>query len=330
MTKQLLMTAILAFGMGFAQAQNPPNPGQGGAPDNTSGTSKARQEAPLQQGASTQSAAGTAVDQAGPAQTFKGCLTGSSGSWSLAADNGQALKLSGPEDQLSTHGNQQVSIQGTQASDGTVNVTSIDKISDSCSATGQAATGTSNAEQNTATSGQAPATSSTTAQPPASSSTGAMNSQSTTTSNTQSTTSTTTGQTPAASEAAPSQSTTGAQTGAASTTTPSTGTPPVSEQTPSSTVGGNTSDQGAAQQPPASTTGQGATATGQSAIDSGQSGNVPHISDMDQNQSGTAGNQAAGQNAGQQKLPQTASPLPLLGLMGLGSLLTGLVARRRK
>lgn len=38
---------------------------------------------------------------------------------------------------------------------------------------------------------------------------------------------------------------------------------------------------------------------------------------------------AAGQTA-QTKLPQTASPLPLLGLLGFGSLVTGLVARRKK
>jgi hypothetical protein len=31
-----------------------------------------------------------------------------------------------------------------------------------------------------------------------------------------------------------------------------------------------------------------------------------------------------------QKLPQTASPLPLLGLLGLGSLVSGLIARRKK
>jgi hypothetical protein len=30
-----------------------------------------------------------------------------------------------------------------------------------------------------------------------------------------------------------------------------------------------------------------------------------------------------------EELPQTASPLPLLGLLGLGSLVTGLVARKK-
>jgi hypothetical protein len=41
-----------------------------------------------------------------------------------------------------------------------------------------------------------------------------------------------------------------------------------------------------------------------------------------------AGNTASEQD--HQKLPQTASPLPLLGLLGLGSLVSGLVARRKK
>jgi len=60
-----------------------------------------------------------------------------------------------------------------------------------------------------------------------------------------------------------------------------------------------------------------------SATTSDQNGNqVRHISDMDQNQNASA------QNNG--KLPQTASPLPLLGLLGLGSLGAGLFARRKK
>lgn len=319
MKKQLLMTSILAVGMGFAQAQTSA-PMQSGAPDASSRGSGAQTPAGNTAGtAGVASPTGT-TDQAAAPQTFKGCLTGSTGSWSLAADNGQTLKLSGTDNQLSTYNNQQVNIQGTEATDGTLKVVSIDKISDSCNATGQAATSTGNTEQNTA-SGQSPATTSPSSQPPSSSSssTGAMSNQSTTTSNTESTSTTSTGQTGAA---APSQSTTGA-----TNTSPSTGTPPVSEQTPANTVGGSTADQGAAQNQPSgatgqSTTGQSATTGSQSAT-TGQTGNVPHISDMDQNQ-------GAGQNAGQQKLPQTASPLPLLGLMGLGSIVAGLAGRRKK
>jgi hypothetical protein len=50
-------------------------------------------------------------------------------------------------------------------------------------------------------------------------------------------------------------------------------------------------------------------------------------------QSTTPAAPAAGDTASAQdhaKLPQTASPLPLLGLLGLGSLVSGLVARRKK
>ncbi|HSE49275.1 MAG TPA: LPXTG cell wall anchor domain-containing protein [Terriglobales bacterium] len=42
---------------------------------------------------------------------------------------------------------------------------------------------------------------------------------------------------------------------------------------------------------------------------------------------------AADQNANQgtgETLPQTASPLPLIGLLGVGSLVAGVVARKRK
>jgi hypothetical protein len=298
MKKQLLMTSILAFGMGLVQAQTPA-PMQGGAQDPKSSGAQAPGSMAPASGAAAGSAPTGTTDQAAAPESFKGCLTGSSGNWNLAADNGQTLKISGTDNQLSTYNNQQVNIHGTQATDGTVKVTSIDKVSDSCNATGQAASSSTE-------------------------SSGPMSNQSTT-SNTQSTT--TTSANP--STGATSPSTTGAQstTGAAAAS-PSTTTPPVSEQTPASTVGGNTSDQGAAQQPPASTTGQNATAAGSQ---SATQGSVPHTSDMDQNQAGNAnaGNQAAGQSAGQ-KLPQTASPLPLLGLLGFGSLVTGFMGRRKK
>ena len=45
----------------------------------------------------------------------------------------------------------------------------------------------------------------------------------------------------------------------------------------------------------------------------------------------TAPDQNADQNAKQTgKLPQTASPLPLLGLLGMGSLAVGAITRRKK
>ncbi len=60
---------------------------------------------------------------------------------------------------------------------------------------------------------------------------------------------------------------------------------------------------------------------------SGQSGQTGATAD--QTQTGTASGQT-GANAKGGRLPATASPLPLLGLLGIGSLGAGLVARKRK
>jgi len=48
-------------------------------------------------------------------------------------------------------------------------------------------------------------------------------------------------------------------------------------------------------------------------------------SDVASQNQATEGDQSAGAN-----LPQTASPLPLLGLLGLGSIGAGLLSRRKK
>jgi LPXTG-motif cell wall-anchored protein len=55
--------------------------------------------------------------------------------------------------------------------------------------------------------------------------------------------------------------------------------------------------------------------------------NIP----ADQNNASTAApaDQNVDRSANSEQLPQTASPLPLLGLLGLGSLLAGLVARKK-
>ncbi|HZD96426.1 MAG TPA: LPXTG cell wall anchor domain-containing protein, partial [Candidatus Sulfotelmatobacter sp.] len=56
-----------------------------------------------------------------------------------------------------------------------------------------------------------------------------------------------------------------------------------------------------------------------------QNATAPDKAPADQNAAPADKNANAGQN-----LPQTASPLPLLGLLGLGSLVTGLISRRKK
>jgi hypothetical protein len=306
MKKQLLIGLVLAFGLGIAhaQTQSSPVPMQGGTGDR--GTPQS-QRSPA--GAAMSTPGLPTTDENAP-QAFKGCLNGSPGNWSLTSDDGKNLTLSGIDDQLSSHQGQEVRIHGTQTSDGTVEIVSIDKVSASCS--NQPSSSSTSAQNSSANQNISNSETST----------------STTNSTTQSTTST---QPPSSTPETANQSsnsmqsganaatpeTSGAVSGQSSSTTgsaaPGVTTPPVTNQTPANSVGTGT-EQPTAQN---SAAGNAAGNTGQSSTSADQNANqgVRHYSDIDQNSS--------------QKLPQTASPLPLLGLLGFGSLAGGLIARRK-
>jgi LPXTG-motif cell wall-anchored protein len=298
MKKQLLISLALAFGIGIAQAQTQSSP----APMQSGTEQRGSPQPPVSTGPASANAPGTPTTSETTApQTFKGCLNGSPGNWSLTSDDGKNLTLSGTDDQLSSHQGQQVRIEGTQASDGTVKIASIEKISASCanqpsSSTGEQSSSTnqniSNSQTSTSTTNST-TQSTTSAQPPSSTPETANQSSSSTQ--------------PIANATTP--ETSGAVSGQSSNTTGNT-TPPVTSQTPANSVGTGT-EQSTAQNPPAGNTGQSSTNADQNANQG-----VKHYSDMDQNSG--------------QKLPQTASPLPLLGLIGLGSLAGGLIARRKK
>jgi hypothetical protein len=302
MKRQFIISSILALGMGIAQAQTQPMqpaPMQGGSndPRQVQQQQGDRSTAPVSQGM------GSAADQAA-AQSFKGCLNGSAGSWTLTSDKGKSMNLSGTDNQLSPYQGQEVRIQGVEASDGSITVSSIDKVSETCA--NQAASAgaqTSNPSQNDMNSQSSTSSTSTTSQSATASTPSSSDNMS------QSTQAPATPTTPDNSNAATSQT-----SSTSSSSSPAATTPPVTNQTPENTVGSGQAGQSSAQ----STT----SSSGQNA-DQG----VRHYSDMDQN----AGNndQNAGNNAGS-KLPQTASPLPLLGLLGLGSLVTGVISRRKK
>lgn len=103
----------------------------------------------------------------------------------------------------------------------------------------------------------------------------------------------------------------------AQTSSPSSGSQGSAGQT--STSPSSTQDQNQAT-PPSSSSQQGSQTGAQ----------TPSTSD----QGATSGAQGAqgntGANATGKKLPQTASPLPLLGLLGIGSLAAGLFQRRKR
>jgi trimeric autotransporter adhesin len=305
MKKNLIFASFLALGMGLAQAQQPGQstaPGQSGSLPNGSsptdpGATKTRAQAPADRGQATTASGNTAMPDAGPQQSFNGCLTQASGKWSLASDNGQTIAISGSDDQLSSHNNQQVKIQGIQGDDGTVKVSSIDKVADSCNNSGQAAT-SSSTDQN--------------ARAPASTSSGAA---ATTADQTTTNSTSTTNTTPEQSSTASTQSATPSET---------TSSPATSNRDQNAGVGASGNNRSA-------TAGQSVTSTTSNDQNANSDNSIRHISDMDDQRANANNRNAvnADQNAGQ-KLPQTASPLPLLGLLGLGSLVTGLVARRKK
>jgi hypothetical protein len=74
------------------------------------------------------------------------------------------------------------------------------------------------------------------------------------------------------------------------------------------------------------------TQSSQGAMSSDQAGTQSSQGATSSAQTGTsaAGGQAGTSTKAGNRLPQTASPLPLIGLLGLGSFAAGIVARRRK
>jgi hypothetical protein len=315
MKKQLIITSVLAFGMSIAQAQTQttsPAPMQGSSNDPRQGVQQPAQPAAAQ-GMATESNAQPA------AQSFKGCLNGSPGSWTLTSDKGKTSSVSGTDSQLSPYKGQEVRIQGVQANDGSISVTSIDQVSTTCAnqAASNAGTQSSNTNPNDTTTQSSTSTSTTqsttTTQPPSDTT---MNQSST--------------QAPASATTPETKGEVSGQTSVTSSTAPGATTPPVTSQTPPNGVGSGQTAQSTAQNPPASTADQNAASstTGQSnnpnqnattTANQNADQGIKHYSDMDQNAGNTKGN-----------LPQTASPLPLLGLLGLGSLIAGLINRRKK
>src|SRR5215467_5833629 len=140
MNKKFILALMLTTGMAFAQT-------------GSSGSSTPDQQQPSQQQPSTTSPStspsttdqtnSTATSTSDQQASMKGCLRQSGGNWVLAADNGQSVNLQGDSSMLKPHDGHQVQIQGTRASDGSVQVSSVSMISDSCTSN-QAATSTDN------------------------------------------------------------------------------------------------------------------------------------------------------------------------------------------
>ena len=154
MNKKFILALMLASGMAFAQgggagAGSGAGSGQAGQAGSTSGASGQGQGTSSsttdQPGASNganvntdangqgqNSSATSATSSSDQSNSMRGCLKQSGGNWVLASDNGQSINLQGDSSILKPHDGHQVQVQGTRSSDGSLQVSSVNMISDSC------------------------------------------------------------------------------------------------------------------------------------------------------------------------------------------------------
>jgi hypothetical protein len=123
MTKELLMALTLISGMATAQTSN------GG--DASTQQSSQQQPSTMPGTSDPDRANPVATTQEGQT-SLKGCLKQSGDNWVLTADNGQSVNLTGDSSMLKPHDGHRVQVQGAQAPDGSLQVSGVSMISESC------------------------------------------------------------------------------------------------------------------------------------------------------------------------------------------------------
>src|SRR5262249_42689158 len=111
MTKRILTVMLLAASMAFAQSGSSP----GSSDQQQPTTNPTDQSNPNNQNT-------TSTTPSGDQTSVKGCLKQAGSNWVLTADNGQSVTLSGDSSMLKPHDGHEVQVQGTQASDGSLQV----------------------------------------------------------------------------------------------------------------------------------------------------------------------------------------------------------------
>lgn len=127
MKKNGLMAMMLVSIMALAQSGSSSGAPAQQQPQQQSSTQQQQQQPPATK-PGTEPGAQTSTGQT----AMTGCLKQSGGNWVLAAENGQTVNLSGDSAMLKQHDGRQVQVQGTQASDGSFQVSSVSVVSDSC------------------------------------------------------------------------------------------------------------------------------------------------------------------------------------------------------
>ena len=140
MNKKFILALMLTTGMAFAQtgssgstpdqsSQQPSTTSPSTSPTTPSTSPSTTDQTNSTQTNSTTSSTTSTSDQS---NSMRGCLKQSGGNWVLASDNGQTINLQGDSSMLKPHDGHQVQVQGTRASDGSLQVSSVNMISDSC------------------------------------------------------------------------------------------------------------------------------------------------------------------------------------------------------
>src|SRR5882672_6640424 len=146
MNKKFILALMLTTGMAFAQtgsSGSTPDQQPSQQPSTTSPSTSPSTTSPSTSPSTTDQTNSTATSTSDQSNSMRGCLKQSGGNWVLAADNGQSVNLQGDSSILKPHDGHQVQVQGTRASDGSLQVSSVNMISDSCTSN-QAATSTDN------------------------------------------------------------------------------------------------------------------------------------------------------------------------------------------
>ena len=272
MNRKILLAMMLATGMAMAQT---------GSSGQQSTDQQQPTTAPSTSSSTSQNPVATQSDQT----SMSGCLKRSGDNFVLAADNGQSVNLTGDSSLLKPHEGHAIHVLGTLASDGSLQVSQVNMLSETCadkqSSVGGAVSGAAGATAG-AVSGAAGAVASGTEK---------------------------------AAGATKDAVVSGSEHAYDAT------------KSAAGAVAGGTQD---AAKDAASATqnaaGSAANATQNAASDAASS--APSTA----GQSTTAPSSTAPATtaaADHHKLPQSASPLPLLALLGLGSLVSGLIARRK-
>ena len=115
MRKLLLLVSVLLLGACWAVAQDNSSPTTSGSSQSSSASSQSTTDS-SQMSPEASSSGQTGTSNANGQTTVEGCLSGSSGNYTLSAKDGTSYQLTGDTAKLSEHVGHEVKVTGTSSS----------------------------------------------------------------------------------------------------------------------------------------------------------------------------------------------------------------------